>query len=234
MRPLAAGSDHRDIDVAGAAARDKRLGAVQHIIVAVASGARRQRRGVRAAPGFGQAVAGKMIHPCQLWQKSAALLDGAKAVDHPRDHVVDRQIRGGRNAGGSQFLEQDRGIDAAEPAAAEFFANIDRGKAQRRGPPQRLDREFLALVPARGLRQPFLAGKYPRGLLKRPLFVGKRKIHGANIAAADYPATNPGCLVPRGQSWAGASANLMPAGRGLKCLDSARPWRWYDEPIALP
>ncbi len=177
MWPVAAGADHRDVDVAGAAAGDERLGAVQHIVVAVAARARRQRRRVGAAAGLGQAVAGEVLHAGQLWQKPRALVAIAKTVDHPRRHVVDREIGGGRDAGRGQFLEDDCGVDPAEPAAAELLADIDPGKPQRRRAPQRRDRKLLALVPARRLRQPLRARKRPRRLLKRPLLVRERKIH---------------------------------------------------------
>ena len=126
-----------------------------------------------------------MLHRHQLRQKPRALLVGAKAVDHPRRHVVDREIGGGRDAGGGELLEDDRGVDPAEPAAAELVADIDPGKAQLRRPAQRRDREFAALVPAGRLRQPFLARKHPRRLGKRPLLVGELEIHAANIAATE-------------------------------------------------
>ncbi len=72
--PCAAGPHHRDIDVADAAARDERLGAVQHVVVAVAHGAGGERRRVRAAARLGQAIAGEMLHAHQLGQKPRALL----------------------------------------------------------------------------------------------------------------------------------------------------------------
>ena len=71
-------------------------------------------------------------------QKSGALLARAEAVDHPRRHVVDREIGGGRHAGRGELFEDDRRIDPAEPAAAELLADIDAGKTECRRPPQRV------------------------------------------------------------------------------------------------
>src|SRR6202011_3423928 len=69
------------------------------------------------------------------------------------------------------------GVDPAEPAAAELVSDIDPGEPQLRRPAQCLDRELLAFVPARGVRQPILAGKGSCRLGKGPLLFGQRKIH---------------------------------------------------------
>jgi len=45
---------------------------------------------------------------------------------------VDRQIGGGRDAGGGQFLEDQRGVEPGKAAAAELVAHIDPGEAERR------------------------------------------------------------------------------------------------------
>ena len=93
---------------------------------------------------------------------------------------MDREIGGGRGAGGRQFLEDQRGVEPAETAAAELVLHIDPGKTERRGLAQRLDRKLLALVPTGRMGQPFIAGEVARGLLKRPLLVGEGEIHGSN------------------------------------------------------
>src|SRR2546430_1476089 len=81
------------------------------------------------------------------------------AVDHPGRHVVDREIGGGRGASGGQFLEDQRGIEPREAAAAELIPDIDPGKAERRRLAQSLDRKFLPCVPARRVWEPFVAGE---------------------------------------------------------------------------
>jgi len=93
---------------------------------------------------------------------------------------VDRQIGRGRHASRGELLEDDRGVDPAEPAAAELVPDINPGEAQRRRAAQCLDRKFLALIPAGCLRQPLLAGERPRRFAKGPLLVRKLEIHGAD------------------------------------------------------
>ncbi len=97
---------------------------------------------------------------------------------------MDRQIGGGRDAGGRQFLEDQSGVEAGKAAAAELVAHIDAGKAERSGAPQRLDRELLALVPARRLGQPLVAGEVARGFLEGALLVGEGEIHPERLGGA--------------------------------------------------
>ena len=66
----------------------------------------------------------------------------------------------------------------------EVLADIDPGKAERSSPPQRLHGKFRALVPACSPRQPFFLGESARRLLKRPLLVRQREIHGGEYSAA--------------------------------------------------
>ena len=49
--PGLAGAGHDDVDRRRAGARDELLDAGQDVLVAVADGARRDRRGIRPAPG---------------------------------------------------------------------------------------------------------------------------------------------------------------------------------------
>src|SRR5437899_3046381 len=79
----------------------------------------RERGGIRAAARLGQAVAGEMLHAHQLGQEACALRIIAETVDHPRRHVVDREVGGGRDAGGSQLLKDDRRVEPRQAATAE-------------------------------------------------------------------------------------------------------------------
>jgi len=82
---------------------------------------------------------------------------------------VDRQERGGRRAGSRQFLEDDRRVEAREPAAADVLAHVHRRQAQGRRGAQRIDGKDLLGVPARRVRREVLAREAPRGLLHRQL-----------------------------------------------------------------
>src|SRR4029077_15260125 len=74
-------------------------------------------------------------------------------------------------------FEDDRGVDPTEPAAAELVSDIDPGEPQLCRSSQCRDRELPAFVPARGVRQPLLAGKGPRRLSEGPLLIGQLEIH---------------------------------------------------------
>src|SRR6476660_7432983 len=92
-------SNHTDINVAGAAARDKRLRAIQDVTPAIALGARAKRSSIRACPRFGQAVTAEVLHRGKLWQIAVTQFVVGKGVDHPRGHVVNGDVGGRRRIG---------------------------------------------------------------------------------------------------------------------------------------
>ena len=78
--------DHRDV---GAAARgDELLGAVEDEFVADALGARRDRRGVRAGAGFGEAEGAQKLAAGEGTQEAFLLLRRAVAQDRQADQRV--------------------------------------------------------------------------------------------------------------------------------------------------
>ena len=109
-RALSARQRHDHIEVRRSSAGNEGLGAVQHIGVAVAPRAGRQRGRVRAGAWFGQAIGGDQVHAAQRRQKAPAQLVRAEPVDHPGGHVVDRQEGGGGDIACRQRLEDDRRI----------------------------------------------------------------------------------------------------------------------------
>lgn len=66
---LASGADHDDIDIGHAAARDERLGPVQHIVIAVDLGAGPQACRIRTRSRFGETVACEMLHGAKRRRK---------------------------------------------------------------------------------------------------------------------------------------------------------------------
>src|SRR5665213_645737 len=184
VRPLAAGARHHGIDVAGAAARDERLGAVEDEMIALAPGAGLERRGVGAGARLGQAIAREMRHGQKLGQEFPALRLVAEAVDHPRHHVVDREIGRGRRTGGRQLLEDQRRLEPSHAGAAGGFVHIDARESERRRLAQRLDREDAFLVPLGGMRQEFRCGEVARGFTDGPVFLGKLEIHAVALLGA--------------------------------------------------
>ena len=143
------GAHHHDVEVGDAAARDEGLGAVEHIVVAVAHRAGLQARRIRAGIRLGQAVAREMLHGAELRQEAPALRVAAVAVDHPGRHVVDRDIGGGRDAALRQLLEDDRRVEPRERRAADILLHVDAAEAERRRLAQRVDRERSRPRPTR-------------------------------------------------------------------------------------
>jgi hypothetical protein len=142
-------------------------------------GARRQSGGVAAGAGLGQAVAGDPLHRNQARQVLGALGVVAEAVDHPGDHVVDRQEGRGGRAARRQRLEHHRGVEAREAGAAALLPDIERGHPERRGFPQFRDREMLRLVPGLGVRRQPLLRECERGLAQ--FARGVRKLEGRGL-----------------------------------------------------
>ena len=178
LRPGAAGAHHADVDVGDAAAGDEGLGAVEHVMIAVAHGARLQARGVRAGVRLGQAIAREMLHGAELRQELLALRVAAEGVDHPGRHVVDRDIGGGRGAALRQFLEDDARRRAAT-------APSRRRRPSHRCRRSRARRPCAASRPGRSRSRPSRARcgiissrrELPRGGLEGALVLGEVEIH---------------------------------------------------------
>ena len=122
FRPVGAGPHHGHVDVAVAGAGNELLGAVDHIVVAVAHGPRLQRRRIGAGARLGQAVAAQPFHRGQLRQETLPLFVAAEAVDHPAGHVVDGDEGREAGAGPRQRLEDQHGVEPAEAGAADIVA----------------------------------------------------------------------------------------------------------------
>ena len=132
LGPLAARAHHAGVEVAGAGAGDERLAAVQDVAVALPlrRGSRGSPRPTRRRARSGSSWRGAPWSSGRA-ASGARCSAGAERVDHPGDHVVDREIGRGRGAAGRQLLEDDRRIEAGQPGPAVRLADIDAGKAER-------------------------------------------------------------------------------------------------------
>ena len=176
-RALTAGPGHDHIDIAHPAAGNERLGAIDHIGVALAPSTGAQRGGVRTGARLGQAIGGDEIHAGKFGQIAPAQLVRAEPVDHPAGHVVNGEKRRRRNVAAGKGLEDDRGVESRKARTADIFADIDPGEAQRGRGAQRFDREVLLLVPAGGVRRQLGFGEGAGRVLDRPLVLGEGEIH---------------------------------------------------------
>ena len=187
LGPGAAGAGEHHQQVGGAGAGDEHLAAADAVAIAVLLGTGAQRGGVRAGIGLGQAVAaelaagGQQRHPCA----GEALLRPGR--DHPGHHVVDGDVGGGAGAAGGQLFQDDRGIEPAQPQAAERLRRVQAAKAHLAGPGDGLQREFAGLVPACRVRRHFAAGEAARGVLIGELLFAEAEVHRA-VPARDVAA----------------------------------------------
>ena len=132
--PALAGAHHADVDVGDAAARDEGLGAVEHVVVAVARRARLQARGVRARSPARSGNSSRNAPWCRASAGSGARCAvAAERVDHPGRHVVDRDVGRGRGAALRQLLEDDGGVEPRQRRAADIV--LARRCRRSRAPP---------------------------------------------------------------------------------------------------
>ena len=171
-----AGSRHHHIEVAGAGSGDELLLAVEDVGVAVAHGARRQRRRVGARTRLGQAIARQKLHRAQLGQPCLALLIGTIGVDHPSGHVVDRHIGRHRRTAGGQCLENQGRVEPGQGRAPDIRGNIDTAHAERGRLAHFGNGEVLGLVPGQRLRGEDFRGKGAGHVADGDLVFSERKL----------------------------------------------------------
>ena len=173
---------HADVHVGRRTARDERLGAIQNIIVAIPLGAGAQRCRVGPGARFGETITRHRLHAGERRQPFDALLVVAEPVDHPRGHIVDRDIgRGGRTTR-RQLLEDHRRIEPAKPGAAVRFTAINPRESQCRRLAQGRDRKNIVLVPFPGMWRHLFGREGARGVLERDLFVAELEIQSLILA----------------------------------------------------
>jgi hypothetical protein len=150
--------------------------AVDHIMVAVAHRARRQRRRVGADARLGQAIAAEKLHGAEPRQPLLALCLRAVRIDHPGDEVMDRYVGGDRRAAGRQRLEDQGRREPRQPGAADVFGDIDAAHAERRGLAHLRDGKMPRLVPGHRVRREHFVGKTARHVAHGDLVLVEREL----------------------------------------------------------
>ncbi len=146
-------------------------------MLAIALGARTKRGSIGARPWFGQAVTGKMLHCCKFRQIAATQFVVGKAVDHPRGHVVDRDVgRRGRISRG-EFLKDERRIQPRECRAPDVFAHIDTCEALFGSLAQGIHGKDVLFIPQRRVRKQLRLREGARGILEGTLIFIELEVH---------------------------------------------------------
>ena len=179
-----AGPDHNNIDVIITRAGDKLLRAVYDIMLAIAPRACLQRCCVRTAAGFRQAVAGDFLHRHKVRQITRLKLRAAKAIDHPRSHIMDRNEGACGGAAISHRFHDQRCFQPSKASAARFFGHVNGAKAKfaRRFPD--IDRIMRLFVPFGSIRRNRIRGEFARHVLDGDLIVRQFKLVLHNLAVA--------------------------------------------------
>src|SRR5438132_7317908 len=177
---LGRGRGHHHVDVSDRPLRDEHLGAVQHPRVAVAYGARAQRRRVAPGAGLGEAPGAQPLPAGHARQLAAAERVAPEHVD---------VARGEAGVGGDRQAE--RGVVAREPlddeqvgervgaAAAHVLGQRDAHEAERAEALHGLVREALLAVPRGGVRLHLALAEVADRLLDVAVLAGKREVHHA-------------------------------------------------------
>jgi hypothetical protein len=195
VRARTAGADHGQVEVRGAGAADELLGAVQHIALVVAARPRRQRDGIAARAGLGEAVGGDLLHGQQLREPFALGL-ATPAVDHPGDHVVNGEKGADGRASRRQRLEDDGGVEAGETGTSAFLADVKPGHPKGRRLPEDIQRKMAVAVPGDRVGRDALAGEILRRFAQG-LGVGRQVEHAGDVT----PPPRPSPASTTGRGW---------------------------------
>ncbi len=128
---VAVGDREHDRDVGVLARGDELLGAVQHVVVAVATGGGADRRGVRAHVRLGEAERAEHVAARERHEPAFALRVGAVGEDRAADHRVLHADDGrARAVAGGDLLQREGERHVIEARAAPAL----RARRRRRGP----------------------------------------------------------------------------------------------------
>src|SRR5690606_17480725 len=131
----------------------------------------------------GEAVRGEPLAAGQGRAPVRGDILSRKGADHPRGHVVDGQVRGGRGAAGGELLEDQGGIESRQAEPTVLRRGIEAAEALGACLADRLAREDRLGIPARGMRRELAGREVPRALLVGALVLGQLEIHAPRTRA---------------------------------------------------
>ncbi len=185
------GLAHHDDDVGVLAVGDEGLGPVDHVVVAVAHGARAHGLQVAARAGLGHRDGADELAGDHLGQPAALLLVGAAFVEVRRD---DRRMQTAAEAaehGARRFHEDHRVVAEVAAAAAVFLRRGCTQQAVGAGFAPGLERHLAFFAPLGRLRHPAFAEEARGAVLQHAVLVGhpdRREVLDAHDFAVRHRA----------------------------------------------
>ncbi len=168
---------HDDVERGAGAVRHERLGAAEHVVVAVAARRRAEGRGVRAGTGLGHAE-GRDLAGSHARQEALLHLVGAEQRDRIRaDAVVHGQHHADAGAGLRQLLD-DQAV--GQRVDAEAAVGLGKRQAEEAGLAQGVDQRVghaafdIHLVRD---RRDVLAREVPHHVAEHRLVLVQREVH---------------------------------------------------------
>ena len=138
--------------------RHPELDAIQDVAVALADGARRDRRGVGAGSGLGERECRRDLARCEPWQITPLLLVGARRDDRPASRVLDEIDGRGGGAGPGDLLDGEAERQGAHVRSAVGFGDVEPHEPLVAQELQRFVRVDLGLVDMGGQWRDPVAG----------------------------------------------------------------------------
>ncbi len=165
------GDGNHDGDVGVLARGDELLGAVEHIVIAIAHRAGAQGAGVRTGLRLGQAKRPQPLATGHRPQKRLFLPRIAKPLNRPAAHRIGDGNNGGRRAiTHGDFLQRHRRRQSIQTRPAPLGGYGNAIQPQLAQLAQCIGRELMRLSPTRRIRRQLARGKIRQGVAQQLMF----------------------------------------------------------------
>src|SRR5207244_57669 len=149
------------------------LGAVEHVVVALANGGGLEPGGVRARGRLGERIRAQQLAGREPGQEALLLLVGAGEEDRDAAERLVEILRAGGRARGRDLLAHEGQREGAHRVAPVRLGDPDAVEPGLDEGADRVLRVRLGLVVARGVRRHALARDLSREVTEHPLIVGE-------------------------------------------------------------
>ena len=182
---LVAGRRDDHDEVGDRALADEALGPGDQVLVAVAHGARADRRGVGAGLGLGDGERDQLPPGGEVGDPALLLLVGPGDEERQGAQALDREDEAGRRAGAADLLDREAGGEEVAAEAAEPLGEVDGEDVVGREELLDVPRELGRPVDLGGARGDLLVGEVADGVAQEALLLGEHD-HGGGSSVARW------------------------------------------------